>query len=42
MSRYTGIIDAYRDRMPLAKDARAISLCEGRTPLIQLTNLPKL
>ena len=41
-TRYTGIIDAYRDRMPLAKNARAISLGEGRTPLIHLENLPKL
>ncbi|HWY23434.1 MAG TPA: threonine synthase [Nevskia sp.] len=40
-ARYTGIIDTYRDRLPLAKDARAISLGEGRTPLIKLENLPK-
>ena len=39
MTRYTGIIDAYRSRMPLPADARAISLGEGRTPLIKLDNL---
>ena len=38
-SRYTGIIDAFRDRLPLAPGARAISLSEGRTPLIRLDNL---
>ena len=38
--RYTGLIDAYRDRLPLPRDARAISLGEGRTPLIKLENLP--
>ncbi|MCK5770863.1 MAG: threonine synthase [Algiphilus sp.] len=37
--RYTGLIDAYRDRLPLAEGARAISLGEGNTPLIQLDNL---
>ena len=40
-SRYTGLIDAYRDRLPLPADARAISLGEGRTPLIKLENIPK-
>jgi threonine synthase len=39
--RYTGIIDAYRHRLPLAPEARAISLGEGRTPLIRLENLPR-
>jgi threonine synthase len=39
MTRYTGIIENYRDRLPLAKEARAISLGEGRTPLIKLDNL---
>ena len=31
MNRYTGLIEQYRDRLPLPADARAISLCEGRT-----------
>ncbi len=39
--RYTGLVDHYRHRLPLAAGARAISLGEGRTPLIKLENLPK-
>jgi len=39
MSRYTGLIDAYRERLPLPANARAISLGEGRTPLVQLQNI---
>jgi len=41
MSRYAGLIEQYRARLPLPADARAISLCEGRTPLIQLQNIPR-
>ncbi|MFC4251365.1 threonine synthase [Sinimarinibacterium flocculans] len=41
MTRYTGLIDAYRSRLPLAPDARAISLGEGRTPLIRLEHIPR-
>jgi len=41
VTRYTGLIDQYRARLPLPASARAISLCEGRTPLIQLQNIPK-
>lgn len=40
MTRYTGLIEHYRSRLPLAPEARAISLGEGRTPLIKLENLP--
>ncbi|MGQ0621994.1 MAG: threonine synthase [Panacagrimonas sp.] len=40
MTRYTGLVDHYRHRLPLAREARAISLGEGRTPLIKLENLP--
>jgi threonine synthase len=40
--RYTGIIERYRDRLPLDASARAISLGEGRTPLIRLDNLPRV
>jgi threonine synthase len=40
--RYTGLIERYRDRLPVSKDTRAISLGEGNTPLIELTNLPRL
>lgn len=38
--RYTGLIERYRDRLPVADDARIISLGEGATPLIRLHNLP--
>lgn len=41
-NRYTGIIDHYRDRLPVADDTKLISLCEGNTPLIQLQNIPRL
>jgi threonine synthase len=41
MTRYTGLVDRYRDRLPLAKRARAISLCEGATPLIRLDNIAR-
>jgi threonine synthase len=40
--RYTGLIDAYRDRLPVQPDTRPISLCEGGTPLIRLENIPRL
>ncbi len=38
--RYTGLIDRYRDRLPLQRDTAAISLGEGDTPLIPLSNIP--
>lgn len=41
MTRYTGLIEHYRSRLPLAPEARAISLGEGRTPLIKLERIPK-
>ena len=41
MTRYTGLIDHYRPRLPFGPDVRAISLGEGRTPLIQLLHIPK-
>jgi len=40
-SRYRGLIDAYRDRLPVADDDRIISLGEGNTPLIRLANIPR-
>ncbi|MCK9605630.1 MAG: threonine synthase [Methylomonas sp.] len=40
--RYTGIIERYRNRLPVAADTRLISLCEGNTPLIRLENIPRL
>jgi threonine synthase len=40
-SRYFGIIDRYRDFLPLYDDTRIISLAEGNTPLIPLHNIPR-
>jgi threonine synthase len=31
-TRYTGLIEHYRDRMPVTADTRIISLGEGRDP----------
>lgn len=39
-TRYTGLIDKYRDRLPVHDDTRIISLGEGNTPLIRLSNIP--
>ncbi len=41
-ARYTGLIEKYRDRLPISDDTRIISLGEGNTPLIRLNNIPKL
>jgi len=41
MTRYNGLIERYRARLPLPANARAISLAEGRTPLIQLHNISR-
>lgn len=38
---YSGLIDKYRDRLPVAPEARAVTLGEGATPLIELRNLPQ-
>lgn len=38
--RYTGLIERYRDRLPVHDDTRIISLGEGNTPLIRLNNIP--
>ncbi len=38
-NRYRGLIEAYRDRLPVPDDARVISLGEGNTPLIRLNNV---
>jgi threonine synthase len=40
-TRYTGLIEKYRDRLPVHDDTRIISLGEGNTPLIRLSNLPR-
>ena len=39
---YTGLIERYRDRLPVSATTRIISLNEGNTPLIQLQNIPRL
>ena len=39
--RYTGLIEKYRDRLPINDSTRIISLGEGNTPLIKLQNIPK-
>ncbi len=39
-SRYTGLIDKYRSRLPIADGERVISLGEGQTPLIKLVRIP--
>lgn len=39
--RYTGLIERYRDRLPIHDDTRIISLGEGNTPLIRLNNIPR-
>jgi len=41
-TRYTGLIENYRDRLPVSDDTRIISLGEGNTPLIKLNNIPGL
>ncbi|KAA3634530.1 MAG: threonine synthase [Proteobacteria bacterium] len=38
-NRYSGLIEAYRDRLPVPDDARVISLGEGNTPLIRLNHV---
>ncbi|MGB1110309.1 MAG: threonine synthase [Gammaproteobacteria bacterium] len=40
--RYTGLIERYRDRLPVHDDTRVISLGEGNTPLIRLHNVPDM
>lgn len=39
--RYTGLIERYRDRLPVNDDTRLISLGEGNTPLIKLNHIAK-
>lgn len=40
-NRYTGIIERYRDRLPVAADTRIVSLVEGDTALIRLENIER-
>jgi threonine synthase len=39
---YTGLIEKYRDRLPVSAGTPVISLNEGNTPLIELRNLPRV
>ena len=39
-SHYTGLINRYRDRLPIDPHSQVITLNEGNTPLIELHNLP--
>lgn len=40
-AHYTGLINRYRDRLPVDGDTPVISLNEGDTPLIKLNNIPR-
>lgn len=40
-SLYQGLIDRYRDRLPIQSGMRIISLSEGNTPLIRLERIPE-
>ncbi|MGF1546815.1 MAG: threonine synthase [Thiotrichales bacterium] len=40
-NRYTGLIERYRERLPVSPDTRIISLGEGDTPLIKLESIPR-
>src|SRR5512146_1188213 len=42
MPHYTGLIEKYRDRLPVGTATPVVSLNEGATPLIELVNLPRL
>ena len=39
---YTGLIEKYRDRLPVTPDTPVVSLNEGATPLIELKSVPRL
>ena len=38
-TRYTGLVDKYRARLPIQAATEAVTLCEGNTPLIALDTL---
>jgi len=42
MKGYHGIIERYRERLPIAAGTRIVSLCEGDTPLLRLHHIPAL
>lgn len=39
-AHYSGLINRYRDRLPVGPDTPVVTLNEGDTPLIELKNLP--
>lgn len=39
-AHYTGLIDRYKDRLPVDENSPVVSLNEGDTPLIKLVNIP--
>ena len=39
MGRYPGVIETFRSYLPLAADCKAVTLCEGNTPLIPLHHI---
>lgn len=41
MAQFQGIMTQYRERLPILPNTPVVSLNEGNTPLIQLTNLAK-
>ena len=42
MSEHTGIIERYRERLPIAAGTRIVCLGEGDTPLLRLHHIPAL
>jgi threonine synthase len=40
--RWNGLINAYREFLPVTDNTKAITLCEGNTPLIRAENLEKI
>ncbi|WP_010541448.1 threonine synthase [Dietzia alimentaria] len=41
-SRWPGLIEAYRDRLPIGDDWQAVTLYEGGTPLMRATHLSEV
>ncbi len=41
LKHYSGLINRYRDRLPVTASTPVITLNEGNTPLIDLVNLPR-
>jgi threonine synthase len=39
MARWAGIIEAYRDRLPVSAKTPVVTLCEGNTPLVDAPRL---